>query len=354
MRTAPRALNLLTSTISLTNFQYIHHFWALGAVALLAVLFFLLLRWKRRVIKKMGDPALVKELTRNHSPRLFNLKAATAVAALALCVVALANLRRPGDGENINRKGIDVVFALDVSKSMLAEDVKPSRLERAKLLINKLSDRLANDKIGLVLFAGRAYTQMPLTTDHATARIFVNNARTESAPTQGTVIGEALRTCNTSFSNKDKKYKAVVLITDGEDHDGKAVKEAAQLKDSGVLVFAVGMGSEEGSAIIDPLTHDFKKDENGKNVLSKLNAPLLQQIAAATGGSYFYHDDTEAVAKKIEKQLGGMEGRLIEDKTFMNYTGFYFWFVLAALVLLVAEALIPETKKWQTLKQQMA
>jgi Ca-activated chloride channel homolog len=332
------------------QFQHPTWLWGLVIMPVLVLLFLALLRWKRNVVRKTGDPALVRELTRNHAPLRFGAKVLAGIAATGLCVLALTNLRTPAGGENINRKGIDVVFALDVSKSMLAEDVKPSRLERAKLLINKLSDRLANDKIGLVLFAGKAYIQMPLTTDHATARLFVNNAQTESAPTQGTVIGEALNACNQSFNTRGIKYKAVVMITDGEDHDGSAVKQAAQLKDSGVIVFTVGMGSETGTTLMDPQTHDFKKDENGKNVVSKLNASLLKQIAAATDGEYFYHDDTEKTAQQITKRLGSIEGRVIEDKTFMNYHSYYYWFVIGALVLLAAESLLPETKNKHALQ----
>lgn len=336
------------------HFEHTIYLYLLAALPLLAAVFLLYMRWKRRVMKKMGNPALVKELTTGYSPARAAVHAALALAALACCILALANPRRPGHSQNISRKGIDVVFALDVSKSMLAEDVKPSRLERARLLINRLSEQLVNDRVALVLFAGNAYLQMPLTTDHATARILVNNAAPQSAPTQGTAIAEALRLSATAFSTKDRKYKAVVLVTDGEDHDGGATAAAAALKDSGVLVCTVGIGSPEGSPVMDPDTHDFKKDKDGRNVISKLNTALLGEVAAAGGGKYLLHTDTDAAVKQLAKELSRMEGRAIADKTFLNYDSWYWICLLTALLLLVTGWLLPEAKTIRSRKLKLA
>ncbi len=179
--------------------------------------------------------------------------------ALAAVIVASANLQKPGAMDDVQRKGVDVVIAMDVSKSMLAEDIKPNRLERARQLVYKLMDQLPNDRVGLVLFAGRAYLQMPLTTDHGAARMYIQQAGPDVVPTQGTVISEALRASNSAFNSKERKFKSIVLITDGEDHDPQAVPLAQQLAEDGVMINSVGIGSAEGAPIMDPATNDIQK-----------------------------------------------------------------------------------------------
>ena len=186
--------------------------------------------------------------------------------------------------ENVQRKGVDVMLVLDVSKSMLARDIKPSRLERAKQFLLRLVDQLPNDRIGLVLFAGRAYLQMPLTTDHGAAHMYIQEASPDAVPTQGTVIADALRMANAAFNSKERKYKSIVLVSDGEDHDPDAAKVAKQLAQDGVLINTVGIGSPEGSPIEDPVTGELKKDQEGHTVISKLNEAELQQLATATNG----------------------------------------------------------------------
>jgi Ca-activated chloride channel homolog len=334
------------------HFEYEPYLYGLAAVPVLIILYVLWLRWKTKIRKNWGTSPVLNELVGRPSALRLHLKLGLSVLALACCILALANWRRPGKGENINRSGINLFFALDVSKSMLAQDLQPNRLERAKLLINKLTDQLPNDKTGLVIFAGRAYLQMPLTTDQATARMLVNNAQPESAPTQGTVISEALRLCNSSFNIREKKYKAVVLITDGEDHDDKAVSRAKALKDSGVMVIAVGMGSETGTPIIDPLTKDFKKDINGNTVKTKLNAALLRDIANATGGAYIYYQETDKTIAAIRAQLNKIDIVSMQDKSFINYDSAFTWLLLAAVIFLIIEILLSESGRIKTNKLQ--
>ncbi|HEY9364869.1 MAG TPA: VWA domain-containing protein, partial [Chitinophagaceae bacterium] len=191
----------------------------MAAIILLILLFMRLLFWKKNTIRKIGDRVLVKELVKNYSSRLFTLKFILLLLAFTAGIVAIANLRKPSASENITRKGIDVVIALDVSKSMLATDLQPSRLERAKQLIMKLIDRMPNDRIALVYFAGHAYLQMPLTVDHTSAKIFVNAASPDLVPSQGTVISEALLMGSRAFNTKEGRFKTIILISDGEDHD---------------------------------------------------------------------------------------------------------------------------------------
>ena len=209
------------------QFQHIELLPALAVIPLLVFLFIVVIRWKKDTIKKIGDAGLVNQLIRGYSARKFLLKFVLSVLAISAIIIGMLNLQKPGTMENIERKGVDVMIALDVSKSMLAEDSKPNRLEVAKQLVNKLMGQLQNDRIGLILFAGSAYMQMPLTTDHGAARMYVQNAGPEVVPTQGTVISEALRLSNAAFNSKEKKYKAVVLITDGEDHDPATFESCA-------------------------------------------------------------------------------------------------------------------------------
>lgn len=260
-------------------------------------------------------------------------------------MVAIANLRKPGMSENITRKGIDVVIALDVSKSMLAIDLQPNRLERARQMVLKLIDRLPNDRIGLVFFAGKAYLQMPLTVDHATAKLFVNTASPDVIPAQGTVISEALRISNHAFNSKERRFKSVILITDGEDHDVNAIKTAEEAAYLGIMINTVGIGSLEGSAIIDPGTGEPKKDATGNVVISKLNDAELRIIAEKTNGIYVHLENSEDAVKSIQNQLSQIEGKAFVDTTLMNYKTYYWWFAGAMLFFLLLEFFIPERKR---------
>ena len=329
-------------------FQFQHPQWliALAVIPLMVLVFVLVLRWKKLAIKRIGDEKLVKQLIKGYSPANFLIKFILCCLAMGAIILGAANLQKPGVMENIDRKGVDVVIAIDVSKSMLADDSKPNRLEVAKQLVNKLMNRLQDDRLGLVLFAGRAYLQMPLTTDHAAARMYVQNAGPEVVPTQGTVIGEALRLCNSAFNSKDKKFKAVVLITDGEDHDPASLQVAQELAANAIMINTVGIGSPEGSRIFDPLTNDFKKDPQGNVVISRLNEVELQKLAQSTKGVYVRLADTDQAVNTIMEQLGTIERTPLEDKAFKDFKTYYMWFIAVALFLLVVEFFLPE-KKWK-------
>jgi Ca-activated chloride channel family protein len=246
--------------------------------------------------------------------------------------------------DDVQRKGVDVVIAMDVSKSMLAEDIKPNRLERARQLVYKLMDQLPNDRVGLVLFAGRAYLQMPLTTDHGAARMYIQQAGPEVVPTQGTVISEALRASNSAFNSKERKFKSIVLITDGEDHDPQAVPLAQQLAEDGVMINSVGIGSAEGAPIMDPATNTYKKDENGTTVVSRLNETELQQLAGATKGIYIKLNEVDEAVNAITKQLSTIETTTLDDNAFRDYRNYFQWFLALALALLMVEFFLPERK----------
>jgi Ca-activated chloride channel homolog len=330
------------------RFQHIEILTGLALIIIPVAFFLLLLQWKKKTKQNIGNPILVNRLLRNYSPLKVFSKFFLLVLSLAIIIMAAANLQKKGAADKINRSGVDIMIALDVSKSMLAQDVKPSRLERAKQTINKIISNSPNDRIGLVLFAGRAYIQMPLTIDHAAAGMYVQTAAPDVVPTQGTVVAEALKVCNSAFNVKEKKYKTIVLISDGEDHDEATPETAKALAENGVMVNAIGIGSIEGSSIIDPATNDFKKDAQGNNVISKLNETVLRQIAQTTGGIYTVLNDPADAASAIRKQIEGVEKKVVEDNSFINYESLFQWFIGMALLLLMLELFIPETKKTAT------
>jgi Ca-activated chloride channel family protein len=327
------------------RFEHIEFVWLFAAIGFFLLLFIFLLLWKRRVKKRIGDKNLVNHLIRNFSSAKFSIKFFCMSVAFAAGVVAVMNPRKAGTDESINRKGIDVVIALDVSKSMLAQDLQPSRLDRAKQLIINLMNEMPNDRIGLVLFAGKAYLQMPLTTDHNAARLFVASAGPGSVPQQGTVVSQALKMSAGVFNNKEKRFKSVVLISDGEDHDPDALKTATELAEQGVMVNTIGLGTPEGTTITEPVTGEIKKDEAGNTVISKLNEEELKQIAATTNGVYNRLQSSNETIDVLMKQFSQIEKKAFEDNSLLDYKTFFQWFAAAMLLLLLAEFLIPETRQ---------
>lgn len=328
------------------QFQY---YWILSALSLVPLLV-LFLVWvlykKRKNLEKLGDPEWVKKLTASYSSPNFLVKYLLSVLCFATIILGAANLQKPGKGDSLNRKGVDVLIALDVSKSMLADDSKPNRLEKARQFVYKLMESLPDDRIGLVVFAGHAYLQMPLTSDHSAARLYVQNASPENVPTQGTVLSEALKMGNTAFNSKDRKYKSIILITDGEDHDPEALQLAPSLASNGIMVNCIGLGSSQGTTIMDPATDTYKKDPQGQLVVSKLNEPLLQQLAAATKGTYIKLDNIKVAVDLVNRQLDTIASSAINDNSLKDYDTYYFWFLGVALLLVVTEFFWPE-RKWK-------
>jgi Ca-activated chloride channel family protein len=334
------------------SFQHTEYLFALAVIPLLVLLYFFVLRYKKQTIKKIGDERLVKELIKNYSPQKFALKFVLVVTAFAAGVFALANLRTAKGSEKVSRNGIDVMVALDVSKSMLAQDVKPTRLDRAKQVLGKLMDKLSSDRIGIVVFAGKAYLQMPLTGDHSAAKMYLAAASPEVVPTQGTVISEALNMCNISFNAKEKKYKAIIVISDGEDHDEKAVKLAEQLAGEGVMINTVGIGSPEGATIIDAATNEAQKDKEGNTVITRLNEAVLKEIAANGNGIYQQYTSTDDVVSKLQTQLNTMDERTVTEDSLVNYQSYFQYFLLLAFLLLIGDVFIGEKKRTAKLKLQ--
>ncbi len=331
--------------------------WLFGLLMLLplVVLFWLVLKWKQKTTAKFGNQQLVAQLTPAYSATRYQWKIILVLVAIGLLVFSAANLRKPKKGSGKTTAGIDVMIAVDISNSMLAEDEKPTRLGKAKAFIYQLSAQLHQNRIGLVLFAGRAILQMPITADAAALNMFVSNAAPELISNQGTVIGDALQLCNNSLDTKEKKYKAIVLITDGEDHDAKATSITSSLANHGVVLYTIGVGSLGGSPISLSGTNSYKKDLHGKTVVSALNSHLLESLAQSTGGNYFKLDDISTVSAAVAANLNSMEKKaIVSPGGYMDYDVYYFIFLAAALFLLVTDVFISEKKTAFQIRKSLA
>lgn len=306
-------------------------------------------RWRKRAFSRLGDSRLVALLMPDASRWKQQAKWALLLTAVAFLAIGWANPQWGNKREQAKRKSVDVVIALDISNSMYADDLPPNRLERAKKFAEILVEKLKGERIGLVLFAGGAFLQMPLTTDYGATTMFLQSASPELAGTQGTAIAEAIRVAQRSFPPDDKSHKALVLITDGEDHDGDAEKAAAEAREQGVIQFTVGVGTSEGGFIPMKIRglEDYKRDEQGEPVRSKLNEAMLEQLAEAGDGEYYPIGRGDAVAEALRKRIDQLEKKELEVRAFSAYESYFQYFILVGLLLLAAEFMLSYRKgKW--------
>lgn len=336
------------------QFAYPYYFYFLTALPVFFLLFWLFNNWKRKSIQKFGEYDLVRRLMPDLSNRRTTFRFLLINIAYILLVFSLARPQIGSKLEKVKRKGVDIMILMDVSNSMLAEDIQPNRLDRAKQSVSKLIDRLDSDRIGIVVFAGKAFTQLPITTDFGAAKMFLETINPNLVDAQGTAIGKALELGVQSF-NKDKKNgKAIIIITDGENHEDDAIEQAKAVAKEDIIVFTVGMGSPEGAPI--PIYRntnikDYKKDKDGNTVITQLNENMLQQIAAAGRGKYFRASNSNLWQKGLFVEINKMESSEIESNIFSDYEDRFQFFVGVALLFLIAEILISERKSklWEKL-----
>lgn len=323
------------------RFQESDYLYALAVIPLLVALFVSIIYWRRKKVKKLGDERLVESQLLGFIPGRSATRFIILTTGLAIIIIGWANLQAGDKLEKVQRKGVDVVIALDVSKSMLATDIQPNRLTRAKQLIMSLTDKMQNDRVALIVFAGHSYLQLPLTVDYSAMRMMVQNVSPDMVPAQGTVIGDAVEMAQQSFSQTERKYKSLILISDGEDHDEKAVEKVREAADNGVVVHTVGIGSPQGTTLYDPETRSVKLDDKGQPVISKLNEDELRKLAAAGHGTYNLLQNTNDVAEKLTSSLQGMEQKNLGSVEYSDYTSFFQYFLLAGLIALLVEWIIP-------------
>jgi Ca-activated chloride channel family protein len=272
---------------------------------------------------------------------------------IASIAIALVNPKVGSRLETIKREGVDIVFAIDVSKSMLAEDVRPNRIAKAKQIISQTLDQLVSDRIGIIIYAGQAYPQLPITTDYGAARLFLQTVNTDMIPSQGTAIAEALDLASRYFDDENQKNRILVVLSDGEDHE-EGIKEAAQKAfDQGIKIYSVGIGTAKGAPIPDirnGVNIGFKKDQSGQIVLSKLQEGSLKEMAGITDGGYIIGKNTRETVEAIIETIEQMEKKEFESQVFSDYEDQFQWFLGLALLLLVIDIFVLE-RKTQWLKR---
>ncbi|MBK9014280.1 MAG: VWA domain-containing protein [Saprospiraceae bacterium] len=326
------------------RFEHPSYLYVFALLPLLAVVFWFFWRWRKQAIGRFAEPHLASLLMPEASRWKHRLKFGLALLAMAFLIVGMANPQWGSKREKVKRKSVDVLIALDISNSMYAQDIPPSRLERAKKFAENLVEKLKGERIGLVYFAGSAYLQMPITTDYAAAELFLRSASPELAASQGTAIGDAIGVARRAFqTDESKSHKALVIITDGEDHDGEAIAQAEKAKEEGIIQFTVGVGTAKDSPI--PMNiggrEDYKRDETGQPVLTKLNEEVLKELAGKGGGTYFHINNGDAaVAEALQTRIDQLEKQELEVRAFSSYNSYFQYFIFIGLALLVVEWLI--------------
>jgi Ca-activated chloride channel family protein len=316
----------------------------------MAILYLLMRRWKRKTLNRFGDPSLIRRLFPDVSITRPGIKFTLLIIASVFFIAGLCGPLIGSKLEEVKRKGADIIIALDVSNSMNAEDLKPSRLERARQAISRLVDRLQGDRIGIIVFAGDAYVQLPMTTDYGAAKMFLGTIDTDLVPKQGTAIGAAIDLAVDSFTDTTRKHSAIIVITDGENHEDDAVKAAREAADQGIRVYTIGMGSEQGAPI--PMFNNgtrigFRQDQSGKTVITRLDANKLSEIADAGNGRFIRATNSDDGLDLITKELGSLDRKEFKAKMYTDYENQFQYFLAAALFFLLLEFVPGERKsKW--------
>lgn len=299
---------------------------------------------KKKALKRFGNPELLTQLMPDVSPYRPMVKFYILLLALASLIFVMAAPQFGTRIQNVQRKGIEIIIALDVSNSMNAKDLEPSRLERAKQTVARLTDRLINDRIGLIVFAGQAYTQIPITTDYASAKMFLANITTNIVPIQGTAIGSAINLATQSFTEIEDVNRAIIVITDGENHEDDAVGAAKNAAKNGIKVYTVGMGSTKGSPIPMGGAGNFLRDNQGNVVITKINETMLTEIANAGNGQYIRANNIRAGINNLMDELSELEKSEFETKVYTDFEDQFQILAILALILLLLDFVILERK----------
>ncbi len=322
-------------------------FWTLGVIPIVLLFFLVLQLWKYKTQKKFADKDLLKRL----SPDTSFFKSALKIVLLSLAFlcfsIALVNPKIGTKLETVKREGVDIVFAVDVSKSMLAEDIAPNRLEKAQQLVTQIINNLASDRVGIIAYAGKAFPQLPITTDYASAKMFLNNMNTDMLSSQGTAINEAIKLATTYFDDEEQTNRVLIIISDGEDHSEAAIDVAEQASEEGIRIFTIGVGDVKGGPI--PLKRNgvvvsYKKDNQGETVITKLNEDTLKGIAEEANGAYINGKITNDVVESIREILNKMDKTEFEAKQFADFKDQFQWFLGFGIFFLFLDILLLERK----------
>lgn len=330
------------------------YFYLLAVIPLMVALFIAQQLWKKRVQRRFAEPRLLKRLAPEMSQFKPALKLLVLLAGLAFLIIGLVNPKIGTRLETIKREGVDIVFAVDVSKSMLAEDIAPNRLEKAKRLVSEIINSLASDRIGIIAYAGQAFPQLPITTDYGAAKMFLQSMNTEMLSSQGTAIGDAIELASTYYDDAEQTNRVLFIVSDGEDHSEGSLTDAVELAvEEGVQIFTIGVGTAKGGPIPlkrNGVVESLKKDSEGQVVITKLDEPMLVQIAEEGNGEYINGTSTEKAVAYIKDQLNQMDKKEFEAKQYAEYKDQFQWFLGIGLLLLFLDIFLLE-RKTQWLKK---
>lgn len=319
------------------------YLWMLLIIPILVLVRFIVWRKRKRNLRKFGDSSLLKEMMPDVSKYRPTIKFCLLLSAITILIFMIA---RPQVGSKIShekREGIEVLIALDISNSMLAQDVIPSRLEKSKLLIENLVDHFTNDKVGLVVFAGDAFVQLPITNDYVSAKMFLQNINPSLITTQGTDLARAISLSQSCFTQREHIGRAIIVITDGEDHEGGALEAAREAYKKGINVFILGVGTSKGAPIPDG-NGGYLKDNSGQTVLSALNEQMCQQVAKAGNGVYIHVDNTSDAQEKLNKELSKLQSGISDTVVYSEYNEQFQIFGIILLLLLIVETILLESR----------
>lgn len=323
------------------------YFYVLFAIPVILVLFIGVLLWRKNLQRKFADTSLFSKLAPNKSTFKPILKVVVLCLAVACLSFGLVNPKIGTKLKTVKREGVDLVFALDVSKSMVAEDIAPNRIEKSKQLITQIINSLAGDRIGIIGYAGSAFPQVPITTDFSSAKLFLNSMNTDMVSSQGTAITEAIQLAETYYDDEDQVNRVLVIISDGEDHEGNVAEMAEAAAEKGIKIYTIGVGTLAGGPI--PIKRNgvlqyYKKDQNNEQVITRLGEETLREIAEEADGEYIDGSNTKEVVETIKAILSGMNKKEFEAKQFTDFKDQFQWFLGGALFLLLLDVFLLERK----------
>ena len=322
-------------------------FWLLLIIPVIVVFFLVLQLWKRYAQKKFINKRVLKKLSPNKSLFKPILKLIVLCLAFTCLIIALVNPKIGTKLETIKRQGVGIVFAVDVSKSMLAEDIAPNRLEKSKQLVTQIINNLASDRVGIIAYAGKAFPQLPITTDYASAKMFLQGMNTDMLSSQGTAIDEAIKLAKTYYDDEDQTNRVLIIISDGEDHNSIAANVAAEASEEGIKIFTIGVGKTKGAPIPikrNGIVLNYKKDNKGEIVITKLNEETLIDIAKEANGQYINGNSTSEVVETIREILNKMDKKEFEAKQFAEYKDQFQWFLAFGIFFLCIDIFLLERK----------
>ncbi|MCD8044478.1 MAG: VWA domain-containing protein [Tannerellaceae bacterium] len=319
------------------RFAHPEYLYLLFILPLLLVFYIYALTWKKRALRKYGSPALLRTLMPEASLKRQYLKFWLLLGAICVMIFVIAGPQFGSKLETVKRQGVEIMICLDVSNSMLAEDVAPNRLEKSKQMLSRLTDGFVNDKVGLIVFAGDAFTQIPITSDYISAKMFLSSIHPSMVSSQGTAIGAAINLALRSFTPNETTEKTIILITDGENHEDDAIGAATKAAEKGIKVNIVGMGQPQGAPIPVGMGNNFLKDRDGQVVITRLNEQMCQEIAAAGKGIYVRADNTNSALKALQNEIEKMNKSEVDSHVYSEYDEQFQTLAWIVLFLLIAE-----------------